>query len=77
MRRDQREFLKRNIAYSYAAKASKRGVWNCVNKKRYETKNQARNAASRFVKKFGWECEFYSCPHCKDYHLTTGGAPEE
>lgn len=46
-------------------------VYRYCEKRRYLTKAQAKNGASRVGKEHGKELRAYRCPRCRGYHLTS------
>jgi hypothetical protein len=63
-RREGIERIGRTISV-YAAKRS------CLDKRRYPSRNHARDAAARNLKR-GWgACKPYQCSICGGWHLTT------
>ena len=50
---------------------------SCLEKKKFRTKQLARDAASRATKKYEVKTSWYYCRHCRNFHLATVRVPPE
>lgn len=55
--------------------SEKTRIRSCVSKTRYACEVSARNAGWRRMTKCGVQLYFYSCWHCKGFHLTRRERP--